>query len=209
MYLVGLSGVTAGAVVAIDRRKRCRAINTSSVIPTNNDIARGLANASPNVTSQSCSSYAIGSHTPAIRNDQRHVVASQDLDALGREERQVARLEPSRPAGSAAFSVGLGWHLVERSGNPRTETVLEPSSLDRFVGEYALSPADVITITREDDSLWARSGGLKYQLFAEGQQEFFMKAVEAQIAFTVDGAGNGTGLTLRYGNSDITARKVR
>ena len=174
-------------------------------------------------------------------------------------------LEPRRPAGSASVSVGLGWHLVERSGNrfagvdgqtggyaaftgfntssatgvvvlsnsarsiddigwhvidpsvpvqtsfpaARTETVLDPSSLDRFVGEYGLSPADVITITREGDSLWAQIAGLKYQLFAEGQQEFFMKAVDAQIAFIVDGAGNSTGLTLRYGNSDITARKVR
>jgi serine-type D-Ala-D-Ala carboxypeptidase/endopeptidase len=110
----------------------------------------------------------------------------------------------------------IGWHVTDPSvplqtsfPAARTETVLEPSSLDRFVGEYGLSPADVITITREGDSLWARIGGLKYQLFAEGQQEFFMKAVDAQIAFIVDAAGNGTGLTLRYGNTDFTARKVR
>ena len=36
-----------------------------------------------------------------------------------------------------------------------------------------------------------------------------MKAVDAQIAFTIDASGNITGLTLRYGNMDFTARKVR
>ena len=91
----------------------------------------------------------------------------------------------------------------------RTETVLEPFSLDRFVGEYRVSPTDVITITREGDSLWARITELKYQLFAEGQQEFFMKAVDAQVAFTVDGPGNATGLRLHYGNMELTAHKMR
>lgn len=65
----------------------------------------------------------------------------------------------------------------------------------------------VITITREGDSLWARIGELNYQPFAEGRQEFFMKAVEAQVAFTVDSSGNITGLTLRYGNRTVTAQK--
>lgn len=34
-----------------------------------------------------------------------------------------------------------------------------------------------------------------------------MKAVEAQVAFTVDSSGNITGLTLRYGNRTVTAQK--
>jgi hypothetical protein len=91
----------------------------------------------------------------------------------------------------------------------RTETVLEPSSLDRFVGQYRLSATDVITITREGDSLWARINELKHQLFAEGQQEFFMKAVDAQVAFMVDGSGNSTGLRLRYGSTELTAQKTQ
>lgn len=108
----------------------------------------------------------------------------------------------------------IGWHLMDPSipvqsvlVAERTEIVLEPSSLDRFVGRYGLSPTGVITITREGDSLWARIGELNYQLFAEGRQEFFMKAVEAQVAFTVDSSGNITGLTLRYGNRTVTAQK--
>jgi len=38
--------------------------------------------------------------------------------------------------------------------------------------------------------LWARVARLRYQLFAEGPQECFMKAMDARIAFIVDGSGN-------------------
>jgi CubicO group peptidase (beta-lactamase class C family) len=110
----------------------------------------------------------------------------------------------------------IGWHVIDPSmpvytslpATP-TETVLEPSGLDRFVGEYRLSATDVIAITRRDDALWARVAELNYQLFAEGPQKFFMKAVDAQIAFVIDASGDVTGLTLRYGKTDFTAQKVR
>ncbi|MPZ21694.1 MAG: serine hydrolase [Luteitalea sp.] len=108
----------------------------------------------------------------------------------------------------------IGWHLIDPSipvqtsfVAERTEIVLEPSGLDRFVGRYNLSPTDVIIITRNGDSLWARISGLDYQLFAEGRQRFFIKAVDAQLAFNVDGSGNTTGLTLRYDGRKFTAQK--
>jgi head-tail adaptor len=62
---------------------------------------------------------------------------------------------------------------------------------------------DVIVISRDGNSLWARISGLDYQLFAEGRQEF----VEAQLAFSVDGSGNTTGLRVRYGGRKFTAQK--
>jgi serine-type D-Ala-D-Ala carboxypeptidase/endopeptidase len=107
----------------------------------------------------------------------------------------------------------IGWHLIDPSipvqtsfVAARNEIVLEPSRLDdQFVGRYNLPPTDVIIITRDRDSLWARISGLDYQLFAEGRQEFFIRAVDAQLAFNVDGSGNTTGLTLRYGGRRFTA----
>jgi D-alanyl-D-alanine-carboxypeptidase/D-alanyl-D-alanine-endopeptidase len=108
----------------------------------------------------------------------------------------------------------IGWHLIDTSipaqtsfAAQRTEIALEASRLEGFVGRYDLSPTDVIIVTRDGDSLWARISGLEYQLFAEGRQEFFIKAVDAQLAFDVDGSGNSTGLTLRYGGRTFTAQK--
>ena len=110
----------------------------------------------------------------------------------------------------------IGWHVLDPSMPVQTsfapaarEIVLDPSELHRFVGQYGASPADLITITRERDSLWAHVTGLKYQLFAEGHETFFLKAVDAKIAFTVDASGDVTSLTLRYGNMDFTAPRVR
>lgn len=98
-------------------------------------------------------------------------------------------------------SVDKSWQRV-----PASEVATRPEGRLRWL---TFSPTDVITITREGDSLWARITELKYQLFAEGQKEFFMKAVDAQIAFTVDGPGNVTGLRLHYGNMELTAQKMQ
>jgi serine-type D-Ala-D-Ala carboxypeptidase/endopeptidase len=110
----------------------------------------------------------------------------------------------------------IGWHILDPSSPLQTsfapagrEIVLDASELDRFVGQYGASPADVIAITREGDSLWARVAGLKYQLFAEGRERFFLKAVDARIAFTADASGDVTSLTLRYGDAEFTAPKMR
>ena len=110
----------------------------------------------------------------------------------------------------------IGWHLIDPSipvqtsfVGERTEIALDASRLEGFVGRYILSPTDVIIITRDGDSLWARISGLDYQLFAAGRQEFFIKAVDAQLAFNADGSGNTTGLTLRYGGRTFTAQKPR
>jgi CubicO group peptidase (beta-lactamase class C family) len=110
----------------------------------------------------------------------------------------------------------IGWHVLDQSTPLQTsfapagrEIVLDASELDRFVGQYGASPADVIAITREGDSLWARVAGLKYQLFAEGRETFFLKAVDARIAFTADASGDVTSLTLRYGDAEFTVPKMR
>ena len=91
----------------------------------------------------------------------------------------------------------------------RREVLLAQSALDRFVGTFDTRSAGVITITRENDSLWAVSRGCVITMFAEGQQRFFLKAVDAQIVFMVDSTGSVTGLTLTYGGVEFTAPRVR
>jgi hypothetical protein len=60
----------------------------------------------------------------------------------------------------------IGWHVLDPSMPVQTsfapaarEIVLDPSELHRFVGQYGTAPADLITITRERDSLWRMSPG--------------------------------------------------
>ena len=118
---------------------------------------------------------------------------------------------------NAARSVNdIGWYILDpsmplqtSSAPVRREVTLPVSELDRFVGQYAASSVGVITITRNNDSLWARFAGLSYGMFAEGQRTFFLKAVDVQIVFAVDTSGNVTSLTLRYDGMELPAPKVR
>ena len=69
--------------------------------------------------------------------------------------------------------------------------------LQRFVGEYRLTPTVVITIVRESDRLFLQLPGQpKLQLFAESPTVFSLKVVDATAEFATDAAGGITALTL-------------
>jgi hypothetical protein len=90
-----------------------------------------------------------------------------------------------------------------------TEIQVDPASLDRFVGEYQLAPTFSIVITRENDVLWAQpTGQPRFRIFPEAPAKFFLKVVDAQITFTIDGAGKVTGLTLHQGGRDVPGQRT-
>jgi CubicO group peptidase (beta-lactamase class C family) len=112
----------------------------------------------------------------------------------------------------------IGFHLIDSTlplQEPKpvvvhTEIKVDPASLDRFVGEYQLAPTFSIVVTRENDAVWAQATGQpRFQIFPEAPAKFFFKVVDAQISFTIDGAGKVTGLTLHQGGRDLPGSKIR
>lgn len=90
----------------------------------------------------------------------------------------------------------------------REEIELSESVLQKYVGEYSLSPEFTITITTEEGSLWAQATAQpKFQIFAETETEFFFKVVDAQISFAVDDDGVAKSLLLHQGGADMPALK--
>ena len=87
----------------------------------------------------------------------------------------------------------------------RKVIMLPNEVLDKYVGEYRLSPTITLTVSREGDHLML---GIvtqpKMELFAESETEFFLKAVDAGITFVKDDAGNVTQLLLRQGSGGGT-----
>ncbi len=72
----------------------------------------------------------------------------------------------------------------------REETAMTAEELQKFVGKYEYPGGAIMTVTQEDDKLFAQlSGQSRYQLFPEGGQKFFWKVVDAQVEFHV--ADNG------------------
>lgn len=65
------------------------------------------------------------------------------------------------------------------------ETVeLSPEALERYVGTYQLQPGFNIEITREGGRLFGQGTGQpRFELFAQSEDRFFLKAVNAQIEF--------------------------
>ena len=132
--------------------------------------------------------------------------------------------DPARHAGvvvlsNSATSVDdIGVHLVD----PRvplapapvtaahTEITLAPQVLDRYVGDYELAPNFHIVVTREGNALFGQPTGQdKVQLFAEKEDAFFLKVVDAQVVFTKDSSGTVTGMVLKQNGQDSPGKKIR
>jgi len=110
----------------------------------------------------------------------------------------------------------LALHLLDTSmplaGAPpkeRTAVPVDPRILENYVGRYRLTPAFFITITREEDRLYAQATGQpKFPIFAESEKEFFLKVVEAQISFKTGPNGRATELILHQNGMDQRAPRV-
>ena len=89
---------------------------------------------------------------------------------------------------------------------------VDPAVYDAYVGEYEIEAVGKITVTKEDDRLYAQlTGQPKFELFPRSQTEFFLKAVQADILFTKDKDGRVTGLTakLKQAGVEVTGKKVK
>lgn len=101
----------------------------------------------------------------------------------------------------------LGKHVLE-SRYPVTtfhkEVQVDAAVLEPYVGEYELTPAFKITVTREAARLFAQATGQpRFEIFAQSESEFFLKVVDARITFLKDG------LILHQGGVDQKAKKVK
>ena len=106
----------------------------------------------------------------------------------------------------------IGLHLINPSlpltepPPERTEVDLDATILESYVGDYALAPDFVLTITVDEGAIWAQATGQqKLQIFPESETEFFLKVVDAQISFELDDTGVVTGLVLHQGGADMPA----
>ena len=90
----------------------------------------------------------------------------------------------------------------------RSVTKVDPKTLDAYVGAYRDSGM-VFTVTREGDQLSVQlTGQPKFPVFPQSERKFFLKVVDAQIAFDVDAEGRATQLTLHQNGTDHVAKRI-
>jgi serine-type D-Ala-D-Ala carboxypeptidase/endopeptidase len=112
----------------------------------------------------------------------------------------------------------IGFHLLNPKApladpeppKQHTEIHIDPKLLDHYTGRYQLMPNLIFEITRDGDRLFAQgfthlphnpSGDLtglpKFELFAEGEKNFFAKVNDSQYAFETGPDGRATSLIRR------------
>ena len=89
----------------------------------------------------------------------------------------------------------------------RVAIKLPTATLDRYVGSYRVGDQSFyIDVKREGEQLFTRGTGQPWaELFAERENLFFLKGVDAQVEFANDGTG---GATLHQGGRDQALTRV-
>jgi CubicO group peptidase (beta-lactamase class C family) len=91
---------------------------------------------------------------------------------------------------------------------PAAAISLPAETLQEYAGNYPLSPSFVLTVTEDDGALFVQATNQpKFPVFATAKDEFFYKAVEAQVSFQRDASGKVTGLILRQGGQTLSGTK--
>jgi CubicO group peptidase (beta-lactamase class C family) len=85
----------------------------------------------------------------------------------------------------------------------RTEVKVDPAMLARYVGTYQLAPNFAVTFTLEGDQLMTQATNQpKFPVYPESQAKFFLKVVDAEVAFFTDDNGKVSYLILHQGGQD-------
>ena len=109
----------------------------------------------------------------------------------------------------------IGRHLLDASvplAKPpvvHREVKVDPKLFDGYTGNYQMTPAFALLITREGDRLFLQATGQpKFEIFPETDRDFFLKITDAQITFVTDAQGHATELILHQGGHDQHAKRA-
>ena len=109
----------------------------------------------------------------------------------------------------------IGRHLLDQQvpllapPKQHKETAVDPKLFDGYAGRYELAPSFILTVTREGDHLFVQATGQpKFEVFAEGPKDYFLKVVDAQITFETDAQGRAVALVLHQNGMDQRAKRI-
>ena len=126
----------------------------------------------------------------------------------------------------------IGFHLLNPKlplANPEppkppkqhTEIPIDPKFLDNYTGRYQVTPNLIFEITRDGDRLFAQGFAQvphngpgdptalpKFELFAEGEKNFFARVADNQFTFETGPEGRATSLILHRAGRDMPAARL-
>jgi serine-type D-Ala-D-Ala carboxypeptidase/endopeptidase len=103
----------------------------------------------------------------------------------------------------------IGLHLLAPPPKEHKQVGINPKLFDGYLGIYQFNPKFAITVTRDGDRLFIQATNQpKREVFPEGDKEFFLKVVNAQITFVTDDEGRATELILHQAGRDQHAKRA-
>ncbi len=114
-----------------------------------------------------------------------------------------------RSLSNAIAEMMFGEKFVEKPVAPRIAVEFDVEEVKRFEGNYRLPDGMELAFQLDKDTFWVVvPGGERYQLFAESENHFFLKAFDAQCTFIVSNDGNADEMIWHQRGSDNEARRV-
>ena len=109
---------------------------------------------------------------------------------------------------SARHTQGGQNFVVKRLADEKIIEVDE-ATLDRYVGKYEYKGLGVLTVRRDGKKVLAQmTGQPEFELFAKATDEFFWKAVVAEIKFVTNDDGKVEKAIHKQGGATIEAKKI-
>lgn len=92
----------------------------------------------------------------------------------------------------------------------RTAIKVDPKIYHAYIGEYELEPNFIITITKENDQIFAQATAQsKVEIYPESETEYFYTLVYAQITFVKNEKGEVAELVLHQNAHEMPAKKIK
>ncbi|MCR9182502.1 MAG: serine hydrolase [Flavobacteriaceae bacterium] len=100
---------------------------------------------------------------------------------------------------------------TDKKPEPEKESItLAPEKLTEFEGTYELQPSFHIVVRSENNRLFAQATGQpEFEIFAESENTFFLKIVEAKVTFNKNPDGSIKSLTLFQGGQEMEGKKIK
>jgi len=104
----------------------------------------------------------------------------------------------------------VGMETDKKPASEREAITLAQEIFIKYVGVYELQPSFQIEIEIQNDRIFAKATGQPpVQLFAETENSFFIKEIDAQIVFNLDGHGAVKSLVFSQGGNKMEGKKIR
>jgi len=106
--------------------------------------------------------------------------------------------------------IGLRFIAPKPPATKRVAIALDPKLYDAYAGTYRFAPGVDLIVRRDKDQLVAQLTGQSFlPVFPESETDFFYKAVDAQLTFKKNGAGDVTSVVLHQNGLDQEAKRVK